>query len=351
MPDVLDFFNSDAFSETSLTLWVNRTPYVPSFLGGLGIFEAQGVALNSFYLERSTMGLELVQTRPRNTPGQPLARDPREAISYPIPHLFQEDAVTADEVQGLKALGMNLGLEDVQAVVNRKLMKMQTQNDFTHEFHRVGAFMGVILDADGSTLINLYTQTGISQPALVAWDIVNATDPELIAAVDLMRRTMEDNLQMGQGTVGQIIALCGDTFYDALKNHAAVRQSYVDWQAAAANSMGMFAQPGDFLRNSWVYNSFVWNGVLWHNYRGTNPNTGDKMIPAVQAYFAPVVDGLFHVRYGPRNRISGVNEIGLPRYSASRIVDDKYVHLEYESNPAYFCSRPEVIYRATSAAA
>ena len=350
MPDVLDFFNSDAFSETNLTLYVNRTPWVPSFLGGLGLFEAQGVALNSFYLERNTTGIELVQSRPRNTPGQPLTRDTRQAISYPIPHLYQEDAVSADEVQGLKALGMNLGLEDVQAVANRKLDKMAIQNDATHEFHRVGAFMGIVLDADGSTLINLYTQTGASQPSLVAWDIANSLEADLIAAVDLVRRTMEDTLQMGGQTVGQLIALCGDTFFDLLKTHSAVRQSYIDWQAAAANNMGMFGQSGDFLRNSWVYNSFVWNGVLWHNYRGTNPNTGSKMIPLAEAYFAPSVPGLFHVRYGPRNKISGVNEIGLPRYASSMVVDDKYVKLEYESNPAYFCSRPEVLYRATSAA-
>src|SRR5690606_3728733 len=92
-----------------------------------------------------------------------------------IPHYQVDDAVYADEVQGVRAFGSESQVQTVQGMVNSRLAQhVQWRLDPTLEYQRVGALKGIILNGDGSTLYNLFTEFGVSQISEVDFDLDNA---------------------------------------------------------------------------------------------------------------------------------------------------------------------------------
>jgi Phage major capsid protein E len=347
--EVIDIFRSNAFGVTELTDYINLQPYEPSFFRTMDLFQGFGVATTTVYIERNRGVITLVANRTRSTPGAPIVRDRRDAPTLTLPYLYQEDAITPEEVQDLKARGMTVGLEDVQTVVNDHLNIMRRNDDVTQEFHMVGAFKGIVMDASGDILVNLFTAMGITQTPGVTFNFATDNALTLIGKINTIIRAMEDQAMMGPVQLGQLIAVCGDAFYDGLIGNAAVRESYKDWTNTVNAMAGNYGQPGDFLRENWVYRSFPWQGVWWYNYRGKAPD-GTPFIATNKAHMGPNMPGIFHARFGPRNKISGVNEAGFPRY-AFMYVDprDQFVELNYESDVGYYCSRPELLVEVTSA--
>ena len=59
----------------------------------------------------------------------------------------------------------------------------------------------------------------------------------------------------------QIVALCGDAFYDYLTTNAEVRSTFLNWTAAA----DLRSSVGE------VWRPFQYAGINWINYRGTFP--------------------------------------------------------------------------------
>lgn len=357
MPTVVDFFRDDpAFRLIEMTDYVNRVPYVPTFLGALGVYSPTGVPTTRVAVQRDTGTISLVHSQPRSAPRNSIVRPTRQVIDLDIPHLPQTDQIVPDEVQDVRALGNNATLATAEQFRNERLMQMTRNDDLTQEYHRVGAFLGTVLDADGATLLNSFTAFGITQESDVGISLSSATSAVLAAALNSIRRTMEDNLNMGQAEVGMMLALVGDTYFDELVGRADVQESMIRG-VEMLRMMGMSdatistMEAPDFLRHNWAFKAFIWDDVLWYNYRGKNPADDTPFIGAQKAHFAPYMPGtnLFKVYYGPRNRLDGVNMPGLPRFADS-YVDPKgrYIDVDYESNPLYVCTRPEVLMVSTN---
>ena len=58
----LDVFNSNAFSLRSLTQAVERVPYLPMFLGNLGVFTPNPIRTETAFIEERNGVLTVVQT-------------------------------------------------------------------------------------------------------------------------------------------------------------------------------------------------------------------------------------------------------------------------------------------------
>ena len=80
---------------------------------------------------------------------------------------------------------------------------------------------GVILDADGSVIYDLYDEFGIS-PATVSFDLGNANTNVKTKCAEVLRH-LEDNLK-GEFMTG-IHVLCSPEFFDALTGHAKVEKA------------------------------------------------------------------------------------------------------------------------------
>ena len=92
---------------------------------------------------------------------------------------------------------------------------MRNKHAITLEHLRMGALKGVILDADGSTLYDLYSEFGIS-PKTVNFALSTSTTEVLLKVLEV-KRHIEDNLR-GEFMTG-IMCLCSQGFFDALTTH------------------------------------------------------------------------------------------------------------------------------------
>lgn len=142
----LDIFNQDAFSVTNLTQAINKIPFVPGRAGMLIPWDEQGVNTTSIMIEEVEGVLSIIDPSPRGGPGTTVAKEKRTVRSLVIPHYEVNDAIYADEVQGVRAFGTETELETVQSLVNRRLEQhVAWRLDPTLEYQRVGAVKGIIL--------------------------------------------------------------------------------------------------------------------------------------------------------------------------------------------------------------
>ena len=336
---MLDVFNQDAFGVLSLTDAINKIPFVPGRAGQLIDWAERGVTSTSIMIEEVDGVLKLLNPTPRGGAGETKAKDKRRARSLLIPHYQHDDGVNADEVQGVRAFGSETEVQSVMGLVNQRLADaVQLVLDPTLEFQRLGAVKGLILNADGSTLYNLFTEFGVSQEAEIDFNL-DAASPGpgvLRKACAGAVRKLSDNL--GGVGYGGVHAFCGDDFFDALLSHPEVIDSYKGTPMAQVLRDGYVYPNGNK-----VYGAFEFGGIVWENYRGKNG--ADPMVAIDKCHIFPVgVPGLFRTVYAPADYIETVNTLGLPRYSKQwPSANGKRVEMESQSNPLSYCTRPKVL--------
>ncbi|MBA4358040.1 MAG: hypothetical protein C0405_09990, partial [Desulfovibrio sp.] len=86
---------------------------------------------------------------------------------------------------------------------------------------------GKVLDADGSTILDLFSEFGISEKAVNFALTTEATD----VAAKCREVTRHINKELKGDSLTYVHCLCGPDFYDALVNHASVRQAFLNYQA------------------------------------------------------------------------------------------------------------------------
>ena len=330
---VADVFQSNLFTSTSLTSAVNEIAYVPTLLMEMNLFEVQGIPTTTAFIERKGDVLALVQSTPRGGPGTNVARNLREAIAFTAAHLQLEDKIYADEIQNVRAFGSGNQLEGVEQVRDQRLLTMSRSLDLTLEYHRLGAIQGLVLDADGTTVLaDLYDKFGISAPADVPMDLSAAwtQDDGGVLQQKLNPVLREIDAELGGISPSGYAALAGDDYFDALVTHPERRETYKFQSEAAA------------LRDD-GRRVFTYGGVKWINYRGT----GAVKIDDAEARLFPLgVPGLFKQLFSPADTMEAVNTMGRVKYALA-VPDpsgkNKFLELEVQSNPITYCERPKVL--------
>lgn len=317
----ISIFEDDAFSVTSLLASINEEHVIPGQIAASGLFTEEGSTTVTQQIDKDGDLLELVASAPRGAPGQVVIGSKRSLIPFNCVHLPQEFTITADEIQGIRAFGSRTELQGVQDVVNAKQNKARGQLDLTHEYQRIGAIKGQVIDKDGSILVDLFQMFSLKQQKLKMDFGVVDVSVRAGEALDMQ----EDVLGNATGTGA--IAWCGKNFWADLISDDSVKEAYLNHEAASALR-------GDRRQ------AFEFGGVLWIRYRGKIagvPFVGDD-----QAYLVPEgVPGLFKTVFAPANYMETVNTLGLPYYTKlERMKYDKGVTGETQSNPLHICSRP-----------
>ncbi len=320
---------NNAFDLQQLIASINALPFKPFRLGSLGLFEEQGIAQTTAQIERMNGSIGLVSTAPRGAPGQVVIGDKRTAITLAVPHIPASGGLDADELQNLRAFGAENSADNVTAARDRVLTKMRSSLELTIEAHRVGALKGLVLDKDGSTLLDLFSAFGVTQ---------QTTAMALPTAATVVRKKVAAAIVQVETALGGmqysgLRALCGVNFFDELASHPNVEKFWINTPAAQG-----FAQADP-------YQAIQFAGVTWERYRGvTGCTIGDD-----DAYLTPTgVPGLFITRYAPANYIETVNTIGLPMYARAEVRDmNKGYDLEAQTNPLNLCTRPNAVVKLT----
>jgi hypothetical protein len=335
----LDVFNQNAFGVITMTDAINGLPFVPGRAGTVVDWNERGITTTTVMIEQVDGVLKLLNPTPRGGPGETKAKDKRTARSLVVPHYQHDDAITADEVQGVRAFGSETEVQSVQTLVNQRLAEAVSHVlDPTLEFQRLGALKGLILNADGSTLYNLFTEFGVTQEDEINFDLAAASPGSgvLRKACAGVVRLIADNLG-GVGFTG-VHALCGNAFFDALLAHKEVVESYKGTDMAKVLRDGYVLPSGNK-----IYGVFEFGGIIWENYRGKNGTT--PMVDTDKCHIFPTgVPGLFKTVYAPADYVETVNTIGLPRYARQYLAPNgKRIEMESQSNPLSYCQRPKVL--------
>lgn len=325
---MIDIFNNDAFSMVSLTAAIEKMPHQPTRIGNLGYFRSEGITTTTVVVEERDGELSLIETSERGAPAGTTGEGKRRARSFLVPHLQRGSVIKADSIQGVRAFGAENNLEAVQTVVNQRLARLRAMHDVTLEYHRIGAIRGLILDADGTTVIyNLFTEFGISQQT---YELNLAADVRQ-GCVDIMRLSEEE---LGAEAASGYRAFCGDNFFDALIAADPVTES-------------LKFQESRLLRTD-LRAGFEYGGITWENYRGKVGSVG--FVPTNEAYVVPEGTGLFVTNFAPADYLETVNTVGLPLYA--KVLPDpsganRFVTLDTQSNPLCLCTRPRAVIKVT----
>lgn len=328
MSGILDMFKSDAFSVVELTDAINAIPFVPGQLASL--FTPSGVTTTTIAIEEKQGVLTLVSPSPRGGPGVSIAKVKRSIRPIAIPHFQRDDAVMADEVQGVRAWGQQSLTETVQGKIAERMSTHSQDFDATEEYSRIGAVKGIITYADNTTL-NLFTVFEVTQESEIDFNL-DAGSPVagvLRGQCDAVSRLIQTNL--GGSPLTGIRAEVGDAFWDGLIAHTEVRATYLNQQEASQ------------LRTGTAYQEFNFGGIIWRNYRGANGATA--FVNTDKAHFYPVgVPGLFRCVYAPADYIETVNTVGQRVYVKQYpMQNDKGIAMEIQMNALHYCTRPKTL--------
>jgi hypothetical protein len=350
MPDLsLDVFNDDAFSLVSLTAAINNIDHVPGRAGDLAfVGVGEGVNTTSVMIESVGQQLSLIPTSLRGSPSPYEKHDKRNAITLGIPQIKIEDTLNADQIQNVREFGTTDGVGTATAI-NRQMNKMALRQDLTLEHHRLGALRGVIHDADGSVLLDLFAEFGISN-SLGQAEPENFDFPlndysgvglsnSIRAKCQAVQRYMRRHAKMLIPASAQVWAFCGDEFFDKLLEHPSVKGVY-DGYAAAERRLG----------DNYAFGVFEFGGIFFENYQGTDDGTTVAIAPDECRFFFTGVPGLYAEYFAPADFIETANTLGLPRYA--KIAPDarfgRFVEMHVQQNPLPLCLRPQTLVRGVA---
>ncbi len=336
MENFIDYFKGNVFGFVQLTDAINVVPNKYSRVGDLGLFPFKGVPTTTIAIEKRDGVLNLLPTKERRSPPTGSSTGKRSMITFDIPHIPANDFIWPDDVQGVRVFGTSNQAATVEQVTMEKLDALAAKHFITWEWHRVGALHGIIRDADGGVIYNLFDEFGITEKK-VYFDLDNANADLDAATLEVVRHT-EDNL-LGE-TMTQVHALCGSTWFDKFVGHPKMIEKYKYYSS--------MQEP---LRND-VRRRFQHKGVVFEEYRGQadclnadGTTTTRKFIADDEARFFPIGTQDTFRQYGaPANNLQSVNTIGVPMYVRPKPDQHgEFVELYSESNPLMLCKRPALL--------
>lgn len=332
----LDIFNDDAFAVSQLSQTITDLPDVPTKLGDKGLFDEYGISTTSIMIERQGSSLKLIQTSPRGGVPEPVALGKRKLIDLRTTHLSESWQVLADEVQNVRAFGSETEVDQVKKLVQRKLQAVRDNMDLTLEYHRVGALKGLVLDADGSTILDVYAAFGMTQQTIFFNQTI-AANAEPIVSIRELKRAMKSKLG-GRSFTG-IRVICSEEFFDDFVGSDKMEKAWALWN----NGAYFRADPADDA-------DFQFAKVSFEIYSGGTD--GADFIPAGEAYAYPLgVPRMFQTAFAPADYMETVNTPGIPFYAKQEPMRmNKGVEGEAQSNPLTFNSLPEAVIKLKSAA-
>ena len=343
METILDIFGNAAFSTTSLTAAINVVPNTYGRIRELGIFGETPITTTNVAVQFENGILNLLPTRQRGGPsslGSPPKRGARQFSTFHIPH---DDFVRADDVQNILArFGSDGALDAVQSLVNRKQIVMRNKHAITLEHMRMGALRGIILDSDGSTLLNLFTEFGVTQKSI---DFVLGTPTTDVGGkVDEIMTYLEDNL-LGE-TMSNVHVFASPEWFTKFTGHAKVKEAWTYYDGAY-----------NVYREN-VRKKFVFRGATFEEYRGTAQYLQEdgtylarRFIPANEAIAIPMgTQDTFDTYFAPADFIDTVNNEGDQIYVRQAVDPEfqRWVKIHSQSNPLPMVKRPALLVKLTT---
>ncbi len=328
--------NMDMFTLIEMTKSVNLLPYVYGRLNAMGLFTPRAITNRVAAIERQHNVLRLIGTQPVGYEGKVSEHGKRDVLTFSVPYIPLTDLILPEEYAGRRLFGSDNQLETEQTVMLRKLAANRLKFEITWEYLKWGAIKGIVLDADGTALVNLFDRFGYSQETF-DFDLDTETT-DVGKKCRALSRYMEMNLE-GDVSTGTHVFVASD-FFDALVAHPNVEKYFLNWQAAAQ------AQGKDPRK------SFTFEGITFEDCMGqaTDPSGQTvKFVPDGQGHAIPLgTMTTFDWYMAPGDFLDTVNTPGIELYAESKLRDfNKGVDIHMESNVLPICTRPKLLPKVT----
>lgn len=332
---------------------VNEIPNQYGLLNGMGLFDGQGVATESIIFDKETSTTTMIpQVNRRQGTGFKNKERKLETFSIALPYFKHIDAIYPTDVQGWRMGGTPDQAEDLPNVRMQKMEDMKRNADITREYMKINAIKGKTIDPEGNTIVDMFTEFGVSQKAVDFKLGTNSTnlDNKIMEVVSYVN----ENAMTG-GAVGTPIILCSEEFFAKFTQHPNMIGAYNYYN----NNSGVQLNRDSLAEyRKWgVTYSFEHKGVLFMSYNAKfNKPDGTEVrafgttstdITKQEGY--TIVSGMrnmYRGYFGPANTLSGANKPGseffLHEYRDPR---DKFLELELEMAPLYFLTKPLVSVR------
>ena len=333
----LNIFNRDLFTAISMTASVERVPYNPDGIGAMGVYTPEPIRTSKLWVESRQGKLTLIPFSERGEAGKQRVTEKRAGFAFTVPRMMHEDTITATELQDVRAFGQETELMQVESEVARRVAGptgLQASLEYTREYHRLAGVQGYVADTDGTILYDMAAEFGVVRAAEIGFNLAAAQPNTLRGLCNGVVRAMARAAQGAFTASTQVIALCGDAFFDAFVQHPDVIRTFVNWNEAAE------------LRGSQgaAFSAFPFAGILWVNYRGSNDNA-EIAIPTDKCKFFCNAPGLFQVAQAPGEFMEFVNTPGKPEYLIPIFDRDRnaWWKMELYAYNLFYCLRPETL--------
>jgi hypothetical protein len=342
------------FTYATLCGSINSVPYEPGYLGKKGLFHYVGSLTRSIMLEFDGQTIGLVQSSAPQSPGTIVTRKPRSMATFTAPRIAMSIPVHATEVAAIRALAAT-DLETIETQAGIRIRNAVRNLRSTWEWHRVNAAMGILLDADGSVLVNYFTALGVAQPTF-DFNWTNVAIPLLDKCAALLN-DIEDalggnfNPEGNEGTNSEIpdtppLILCGRIFWQNLMADASFQKAYTYFQERG--------QTNNPLRDDLRYkDDFFFGGFYWRQYRGSTTATGQFIPTATAQVIINNLPGTYEGYFcPPEDVIDAVNKPGIPIVCTVQEMEHKAgLEFRIQSNPLHTMNRPGAAFQCFSSEA
>jgi hypothetical protein len=338
MVEVINPFDAGGYTLAEMTQAINILPNIYTRLGQMGLFRFEGVTQRSVLIEQSEGVLNLLPAVPLGGPATVANRDTRSMRSFTVPWIPHDDAITPQDIQGIRGFGVADAADPLTTVMERKLVRMRSKHAQTREYMEINALRGIVKDGAGTTLYNYFTEFGLAQQST---DFVLGTAGTAVQAKvrDVLRKL---EVELKGETMNGVLALVSPEFFDKLIGHAKVEEAYKYY---TTNGL----QP---LRED-VRRRFPFAGMVFEEHNATvtlSTGASETLIPAGEGIAFPLGTLDTFVTYGaPANLIETVNTVGLPMYARQLTkLDGSGIEVKTEASILPVNKRPRLAVRIFS---
>lgn len=328
------------FDCTEMTAAVNKLPARPFFFKPL--FEVKGVKTTTVSLDIRKGRIVLIGDSERNTAPESLAGRgaKREWKHLSCAHLAQMDTLAPEDLQDVRAFGSTEPIS-VAEVYNDKMQQLKDNMTATMEFHRLGAIKGVVLDANGTTVLHdIFNTFGATKKTLDISFPKTAADDANPILTSILKAKRHVEAAMGGTPFDHIECIIGSDAYDMLTSHKLVREYFERWLSNREN----------FGNNDYRKRGFPYGGLTF--VERSDVVGGQTMVDAKKGHVYPVGPGIFKQYHAPADWMETVNTMGLEYYARMDLKEKgRGIDIEVQSNPLTLCTFPEALVELTFKAA
>lgn len=347
---------------TEITDVINKAPSSYGQVSALNLFTFKGIVGTRFGIEEMDEDQcnGIVPTAPfccdydnaaNTTPG-------RKWRMIEVPHTPLFDTVRACDIAGERAYGLTgTDFEYLQVVeeVARRQRQMRQKLDLTMEYRQLGALKGVIYDANGKVILDLFRHFGVNQKVFK----FEFADPNFDVLEQLRKIGRYLKRTALNVNFSQVMFFVDDIFFDALVKHQSVAEI---WKHCC--ELGQRVMVDASVSTSGDMPAFSWGGmtfVEYYNQGCTSPDMTDPDQARAPISFLDAGTGIgfprnvggqsmYEMVAAPRMNIDEVNRRADKLFYANIRVNEKRdaLKLDLETNSLPIVKQPALLVKVVA---